>query len=404
MSNRSNRTIRIPICKEQYDKIAKNPESFRRQCDAIIKKYPELFPAEILTGYQLKDKRFSKKLQIPIRRIKVGDISYTVHPSFVTPYLTGITDDVEKPLFLRKFNVAYWALAYVFGRNASYWYRMENQIGRFSLTGTTVKDPKKLPKNLACDEKHTKLRGKKHYVPTVAGSGCILGASVCESAGTEALTRAYGVFKKEAQNLNPDYVPATCNIDGWNATRNALQILFPTVCIIYCFLHVFIKIRDRSRKKHKELFRETASKLWDCFKAPNRLSFSQRIRRLAEKGEKDDLPGVILKPIQKLRKNITDYSIAYKHPGALRTSNMVDRLMQGMDRHLFATRYFHGSIQAAELNIRGWALINNFATQNPATVRKHHGLKSPAEQLNGRRYHECWLQNLLISGSLGGYR
>ncbi|MCI5161431.1 MAG: hypothetical protein D3917_05280, partial [Candidatus Electrothrix sp. AX5] len=55
-------------------------------------------------------------------------------------------------------------------------------------------------------------------------------------------------------------------------------------------------------------------------------------------------------------------------------------------------------------NIRGWALIKNFAPQNPAAVKKHAGLQSPAEQLNGKRYHDCWLQNLLISASLGGFR
>ena len=32
------------------------------------------------------------------------------------------------------------------------------------------------------------------------------------------------------------------------------------------------------------------------------------------------------------------------------------------------------------------------------------GWRCPAERLNQRRYHDCWLQNLLISASLGGYR
>ena len=50
------------------------------------------------------------------------------------------------------------------------------------------------------------------------------------------------------------------------------------------------------------------------------------------------------------------------------------------------------------------ACIKNFAPQNPATVKKYAGLQSPAEQLNGKRYHDCWLQNLLISASLGGFR
>ena len=83
---------------------------------------------------------------------------------------------------------------------------------------------------------------------------------------------------------------------------------------------------------------------------------------------------------------------------------MLDRLMRNMDRHLFNTMYFHGSIEIAELNLRGWVLIRNFAPLNPETVKKYDGKLSRAERLNGHRYHESWLQNLLISASLGGYR
>ncbi|HMB08561.1 MAG TPA: hypothetical protein VKP69_33125 [Isosphaeraceae bacterium] len=49
-------------------------------------------------------------------------------------------------------------------------------------------------------------------------------------------------------------------------------------------------------------------------------------------------------------------------------------------------------------------MIHNFAPSCPETVRESPGLRSPAERLNGMRYHAEWLQNLLISASLGGYR
>jgi hypothetical protein len=43
-----------------------------------------------------------------------------------------------------------------------------------------------------------------------------------------------------------------------------------------------------------------------------------------------------------------------------------------------------------------------YAPSCPETVRGSPGLRSPAERLNGRRYHPGWLQNLLVSASLGG--
>ena len=184
----------------------------------------------------------------------------------------------------------------------------------------------------------------------------------------------------------------------------AWKALFTSVVIICCFLHVFIKIRDRAKRKYRDTFDEVATKLWDCYDAANKAAFVQRVRRLADWCHKNNIPSVISKPIEKLRENIAKYKVAYDHPAALRTSNMVDRLMQRMDRHLFSTQYFHGSVAAAELSIRGWALIQNFAPYNPRTVKNLGGYRSPAERLNKHRYHSNWLSNLCISASLGGYR
>ncbi|PXF59971.1 MAG: hypothetical protein C4B58_02125 [Deltaproteobacteria bacterium] len=48
---------------------------------------------------------------------------------------------------------------------------------------------------------------------------------------------------------------------------------------------------------------------------------------------------------------------------------------------------------SAELSIRAWAPILNFAPSIPITIKRHEGLQNPAEQLNQFRYHENWLQN-----------
>ena len=98
--------------------------------------------------------------------------------------------------------------------------------------------------------------------------------------------------------------------------------------------------------------------------AENKTTLSQRIRRLIEWCQKNNMPSDISNPIKELRQNIAADKVAYDHPGSHRTSNMVDRLMQRMDPHLFSTQYFHESITAAELSIRGWTLIQNFAPYN----------------------------------------
>ena len=247
------------------------------------------------------------------------------------------------------------------------------------------------------------MRGKV-YVATTVGDECILGASITSDAGEKSLEQAYGVFKDEAQNVRPDYQPDTYNTDGWPATRKALKILFPLATLILCILHSYISIRDRSKKKFKDIFHQVADKFWHCYEAVSKSSFVQRVRRFYEWAKNnDEVPAVIEEKIEKMHENVDDYKSAYDHPGAHRTSNMLDRLMQRMDRHLFSTQYFHGSKDSAELGIRGWALITNFAPSNPYTVKKHGGLQSPAERLNQFRYHDNWLHNLMISASMGGF-
>jgi hypothetical protein len=171
---------------------------FRRELDGIINQFPELFPDGIRDGYRLKELRRPKKSRIPTRRIIVVSVAYTIRPSFVMPYHTALANEVEKALFLRKFAVPFWVLAHVFGRNAMYWHRTEQSLGRSSIVGTTIKNPELIPEHLAADEKHSRLKGKKVYVATTVGSHCILGASVSEDAGEEGLKKAYGKFGREA--------------------------------------------------------------------------------------------------------------------------------------------------------------------------------------------------------------
>ena len=111
-----------------------------------------------------------------------------------------------------------------------YWYRLETAFGRNSITGTTVKHPEDLPKDLLADEKHTRHGGEKVYVATTVGNDCILGAALCKGADSPALTQGYGVFAKEARNLDPDYQAETVNTDGWGGDTKRLGSAVCTNC------------------------------------------------------------------------------------------------------------------------------------------------------------------------------
>lgn len=406
----SAKQICLPIEPEEYHRILPDAQAFRQYLDRTIIQHSELFPETIHQRYTLHDvlPESQKMPGIRLRRIKVSakdgsqEDVFTIRPSFVMPYMTGYTDDVEKALFLRRWAVPHWALAYVFGRDEQYWYRLENRLGRNSLVGTTVKDADKLPKDLLADEKHTHFNGQKAYVATTVANDCVLGASVSLSADATGLTEAYGHFKTEARNVAPDYEPKTINIDGWSATQLAWQTLFPMITIILCFLHSFIKIRDRC-KRMKDYYADIKTRVWEAYHSADPDTFTQKIAEL-EAWALEKIPdGQGLKAILKLCHRAPEFVKAYAYPSAYRTSNMVDRHMEPMSRYLDSCRFFHGHLMSAEHGSRAWALLHNFQPYSPrAKVAKQY--TSPAHKLNGFVYHDNWLHNLLISASMGGYR
>ena len=189
-SSRGQRTICLPVSEDAYSQAVRDPATFRRILDDVFRRAPELFPSNFARGYELKDGRMSVKQEIPIRRILLKDnTAYSIRPSFLTPYMTARTADVEGPLFLRKFGVPFWALVHVFGADPMYWYRLECGLGRFSVVGTTVRKAE-LPKHLLADEPHQPRDGQKVYIATTVAGGCCLGAEPAEAAGTDDLKAA----------------------------------------------------------------------------------------------------------------------------------------------------------------------------------------------------------------------
>lgn len=402
-SPRGSSTICLPIRQEDYNRLVEAPEEFRAALDQTFTDMPELFPKAFANGYILKDSRYSRKRGIRLRRIecKTTQEAFTIRPSFVLPYLTALTEDVEKALYLRTFGVPYYALAKVFGKGPMFWYRLEVSLGRNSIVGTTVRRAA-IPLNLCADEHHQTCNGDKVYIATTVGGGVCLGASISESADEQGLEDAYRIFALEAENVEPGYEPLTVNADGWAATHAAWRVMFPMVVVLRCFLHGWLKIR--SRGKHlKAKFKEIGDKVWHAYRAEDKRTFRQRLRRLRE-WAREHLTGVVLEQVEKLVARGQEYALAYEHEGGLRTSNMLDRVMREMNRYFEDGLHLHGSLKVAEQHNRAWALLYNFGPWSPSTAKVNGGLISPAERHNRHRYHDDWLENLLISASLAGFR
>jgi len=238
-------------------------------------------------------------------------------------------------------------------------------------------------------------------VATTVGDECILGVSVALGADTESLTEAYQHFKDEAQALKTAYAPETVNTDGWAATQRAWLSLFPMVILIECFWHAFITIRERG-KHLKEIFTQLSQQVWEVYRATDAASFRAKAEALRLWAEKNTT-GYGLEAVRKLCAKTDRCVVAYEHPLAHRTRNLLDRHMNSMARWLDSARFFHGHWVSAERSVRAWALFHNFGPYCPrAQVSQTYS--SPAHKLNGFVYHQNWLHNLLIATSLSGIK
>jgi len=401
-----NKSICLPVLSEAaYETLVSNAPAFRRYLELWAALHPEIFPPQISGGFWFHDFVTSRKLNLKMRRIRLvetGEV-YQLRPDFVMPYMVGRTEEVEKGLYLRRYGVPFDALAYVFGRDASYWYRVCQALGRFSIVGTTVKDNQTIPVNLIADEKHSWLLGERIYIPTTAAAGCILGVDIVESAETCALVEGYKSFRAEAIALKPDYRPQTVNTDGWDHTQAAWQTLFPGIEIVLCFLHVVLDIQQRCRRT-KTLFQKLTGKLWHVYKAATKRQFAQRLRRLQDWAAAFVEHKTVRRKLLKLRTKAAKFQVAYDHPDAYRTSNALDRLMNYQDRLLYNMQYFHGTKDSARLQLRAMALIWNFHPYGSRTKFNNPSRSSPFKDLNGFQYHHNWLHNLLIASSMNGRR
>lgn len=404
---KTSKTICINFPSEKfYQRCMDDHIEFRNFLNNTYVQYPELFPADFTCGFNFHDTVASKKQDgFYMRRIMLKNQSrdvYQIRPSFMMPYMIAETIDVEKALYLRRWAVPFDALAYVFGRDAMFWQRAYLSIGRNSIVGTTIKSPVLLPDDVVADEKISRANGGKVVIATTAAQECILGCALAENAGTEELAGAYGEFKEEAQNLNPEYAPKTVNTDGWEPTQNAWKTLFPTVVTILCFLHAFLKIKDRCRRS-KDFLKMIGEKVWDAYHSVSVAQFSQRIRRLRDWALNfEDSP--VKKAVLDLCGKSSKFKEGFRNPTAHRTSNMVDRMMNYQDRVLYAMQYFHGTPETTRLSLRAMALLWNFHPYGTRTRNNDPGLVSPFHRVNKFCYHENWLQNLLIASSMGGWR
>jgi hypothetical protein len=157
------------------------------------------------------------------------------------------------------------------------------------------------------------------------------------------------------------------SVDGWASTHQAWLLLFPLVALLRCFLHGWLNAR--SRGKLNESFSELSEKVWHAYRAPDRRSFGQRMRRLWEWAKANVSGAWLLEQVGKMCGRSKEYAKAYAHPGGHRTSNMLGRVMRGMNRYFDSGQHLRGGQEACGRHARAWALLPNYRPWHKAVAK-----------------------------------
>src|SRR6266446_4171568 len=161
----------------------------------------------------------------------------------------------------------------------------------------------------------------------------------------------------------------------------ALRRCAPTAGIILCFLHAVLKIAERCGRD-RAMRRLVLGRVWAVYDACTRAQFSQRLRRLRAWATVSLPEGALRQMVLKLCGKGPQFARASRFPGAHRTSNALDRLMNYQDRRLSAMRSLHGTPDAARLAMRAMALPWNFHPYGARTRRDDPTRRSPFHDLN----------------------
>jgi hypothetical protein len=189
-------------------------------------------------------------------------------------------------------------------------------------------------------------------------------------------------------------VPLWAQRSNWPNSCRSIWLL----TIVLCFLHGFLKVRDRCFKEY-----ELHKKIREVHDATSGADFRKRTDEFKTWFSARTWKAYVVEMTSKLWKRTEEYSVAYDQPGCYRTSNQIDRPMNRIKRILYSGRGLHGHRVSSERHLRGVALLNNFRPFAPRPNRQSES-QCPAHRLSGKLYSTAWVENLLLAASMNGYK
>jgi hypothetical protein len=247
---RENRTITVDFQSEvMYFQLLGDGKAFLECVIAFI----------MSLGFQLKHKatcrgggcltRHSHYMRVRLSGVTIWRLQctrckavFTVLPHFVLRYRQTCPKVARHALLATHGGLSLERCAIICHISPMALYRLICALGQQGLVAVLTRCGLPLPLYFLADEKHSRCRTHKVYLPTIVSGRVIWHLGYTEEASATALTHSYREFQCMAINQEPTYRVRGILTDGFDSTTKSLRTLFPRARLGNCLRHALIKL------------------------------------------------------------------------------------------------------------------------------------------------------------------
>src|SRR5712671_3504340 len=120
--------------------------------------------------------------------------------------------------------------------------RLVCAFGPHSLVTVLTRCGLSLPVYVLADEKHSRCRAEKVYLPTIVSGRVLWHLGYTTEASAVAFTQSYQVFQRAALAQEPSYRVRGILTDGFDSTTSSMRTLFPGARLGTCLRHAINKL------------------------------------------------------------------------------------------------------------------------------------------------------------------
>src|SRR5215468_5764015 len=288
---------------------------------------------------------------------------FTVLPHFILRYRSMRPEAARDALLATHGGLSLERCAVICHLSPMALYRLVCAFGQHSLVTVLTRCGLPLPVYFLADEKHSRCRTDKVYLPTIVSGRVLWHLGYTVEASAAAFTESYGEFQRVASQQEPSYQVKGVLIDGFDSTAKSLRTLFPRARLGHCLRHALNKlpgqltaipsaVRKTLRSQfHTLLYRARQRKGLRVF------ALGQRLRHFVDHVTATAGPA----NGERVRRWVQDKKAGWyavlADPQMPVTSTLLDQAHNAIDRKLFMMKGFHHPQGSQRPFLNGLALL-----------------------------------------------